>query len=91
MSTKRKIVIGPNQIRVCPYSQTYEAWCRGCGKETDLITFREAAKIVGADLDTVIAHAAKGSIHLGIRPEALLVCVNSLLGVAELSVNALAH
>lgn len=91
MKTNRKVVIAPNQIKVCRHSQTYEAWCRGCGRKTGLVTFREAAKIVGTDLDTVIKHAAKGSIHLGIRPEALLVCLNSLLGVDELRFSAASH
>lgn len=47
MMTERKVVIGPNHIRVCPHSQTYAAWCRGCGKEIDLVTFREAQKLSG--------------------------------------------
>lgn len=91
LKTKRKTVIGPNRIKICPYSQTYEAWCRGCGKDTDLVTFHEAVQIVGTDLDTVIKYVAKGNIHLGIRPEALLICLNSLVEVAEFSVPALAN
>lgn len=91
MITKRKVVIAPDHIRICPHSQTYAAWCRGCGRETDLVSFYEATKIVGKDMDTVINHVAKGSIHLGIRPEALLVCLNSLLSVDELLFEAAAH
>lgn len=91
MIAKRKVVIAPHQIKVCPHSRTYAAWCRGCGKETDLVSFHEAAEIVGKDLDAVINQVAKGRVHLGIRPEALLVCLNSLLGVDDLLFKAVAH
>jgi hypothetical protein len=68
------------QIRiVCSYSQVYEGWCKGCLADVEMITFAEAANIICSSVDRVIQRAAKGGIHLGVRPEAMLVCMNSLL------------
>ena len=73
---------------ICRQSQIYATACAGCGEEVELVTFPAAAKIVGESVDAVIEQAAKGNIHLGIRPEAMLVCLNSLLHVKEFSVAA---
>jgi ribosomal protein S27E len=74
--------IAVKRIRViCPQSQLYAAWCAGCGAETEMVTFAEAAKITCDDIDLVIAQVAGGNVHLGIRPEAMLICLDSLLRV----------
>lgn len=81
MKKLTKMFIAPEeQIRVvCPHANLYAAWCRGCRAETEMITFAEAADIICADFDKVVEQTAGGKVHLGIRREALLVCLNSLL------------
>lgn len=92
MRTKRKFVIEVDRVRlVCRRPRGYATQCRGCGAEVELVTFDEAAKIVGTSIDAIINCAARGKLHLGIVPEALLVCLNSLLGVAAFSRNVKAH
>lgn len=73
---------------VCPHSKLYAAWCRGCRTETEMVTFTEAADIICTDVDRVIEQTAAGRVHLGIRPEALLVCLNSLLRANQISSGA---
>lgn len=70
---------------ICPRAKLYAGWCRGCRSETEMVTFAEAAEIIAADADRVIEQTAAGKVHLGIRPEALLVCLNSLLRVNQIS------
>ena len=87
MKQLRKMFIAvEEQIRVvCPRAKLYAAWCRGCRAETEMVTFPEAADIICHDLSKVIEQTAAGKVHLGIRPEALLVCLNSLLRVNQMS------
>ncbi len=66
---------------VCPHSKLYAGWCRGCRAPTEMVTFAEAADIVCTDVNRIIEQTAAGKVHLGVRPEALLVCLNSLLRV----------
>lgn len=74
------MVIEVDRVRViCPHSQRYATWCAGCGEDVELVKVEEAAEIAGTNVDSIIRHAAGGRIHLGIRPEALLFCLNSLL------------
>lgn len=79
---KKMFIAVEEQIQVvCPNSKLYAAWCRGCCKETEMVTFSEAANIICTDVKKVVEQTAAGRVHLGIRPEALLVCLNSLLRV----------
>lgn len=79
---KKMFIAVEEQISfACPHSKMYAAWCRGCREKTEMVTFAEAANIICADVDKVIEQTAGGEVHLGIRPEALLVCLNSLLRV----------
>lgn len=64
---------------VSPHSKTYAAWCPACFKTIEMITFHEACEIAAAELDDVIKLATVGKLHLGIRPEAVLICLDSLL------------
>ena len=83
MKRLRKICITvEEQIRVVsPKSRLYAGWCRGCSEETEMVTFAEAAEIICTDVDKIVEQTAAGRVHLGIRPEALLVCLNSLLRI----------
>lgn len=84
--------IAVKQIRmVCPQAQLYASWCAGCRADVEMVTFAEAAKIAGTEVEAVIAETAKGNVHLGIRPEALLVCLDSLLRLNEFSLSAKTH
>jgi hypothetical protein len=86
--------IAVNRIRVvCPQAQLYASWCSGCRADVEMVTFAEAASIACTSVDSIIEQAAKGKVHLGIRPEAMLVCLNSLLCINEflLSTNAEMH
>ena len=74
---KRIPVIALDRIRVI--SEKYVTWCSGCGEDVDLVRIDEAAEIACTNTSTIVERAAAGEIHLGIRPEALLFCVNSLL------------
>ena len=78
---KANISITPPQKITLLSRQTnsYIGLCRGCWKTVEMVSFQEAGQIVGANLDEVIKRAASGSLHLGIRPEALLICLDSLL------------
>lgn len=79
---KEMFIAVEDQISVvCPHSKLYAAWCRGCRRETEMVTFTEAADIICTDVKKVVEQTAAGRVHLGIRPEALLVCLNSLLRV----------
>lgn len=90
--TERKIVIEVKRVRaVCRRSRVYVTQCAGCGTEVELVTFDDAAKILGTNIDAVIKLAAGGEIHIGIVPEALLVCLNSLLGVVAFKHSVKAH
>jgi hypothetical protein len=83
---KEMFIAVEEQIRVvCPQSKLYAGWCRGCRAETEMVTFAEAAEIICTDVEKVVEQTADGKVHLGIRPEALLVCLNSLLRVNRLS------
>lgn len=64
---------------ISPISPRYETWCSGCGDEVELVRIDEAAEITGTNTTAIIERAAAGEIHIAIRPEALLFCVNSLL------------
>ena len=89
---KRKLVIEVERVRtVCRRSPIYLTRCAGCGTEVELVTFDDAAKIIGTSRQAIIKFAAGGEIHIGIVPEALLVCLNSLLDVAAFSRNVKAH
>ena len=83
---KRIFIAVEEQIReVCPRSKLYAAWCRGCRAETEMVTFAEAADIICTDVDKVIEQTAAGEVHLGIRSEAMLVCLNSLLQINRIA------
>ena len=87
---KQIFIAVEEQIRtVCPHSKLYAGWCRGCRAETEMVTFAEAADIICTDVDRIIEQTAAGKVHLGVRPEALLVCLNSLLRVNRISSGAL--
>lgn len=60
-------------------TNSFVGMCRGCWKEVEMVSFQEAVQIVGVGLDEIINKTASGSLHLGIRPEALLICLDSLL------------
>jgi hypothetical protein len=80
---KRKFVIEVERIRaVCRHSHIYLTHCAGCSAEVELVTFDDAAKIIGTNRDAIIKLAAGGELHLEIVPEALLVCLTLLLKVA---------
>lgn len=82
MRNGRKPVIEVDRVRiVSELSQRYATWCAGCGETVELVKVEEAAEIAGTSVAAVIERAASRKIHLGIRPEALLFCVNSLLQV----------
>lgn len=78
---KGKISLTPPQriTPLCQKTESYVGLCRGCQKLVEMVAFREAVQIVGVKLDVLIKQAASGSLHLGIRPEALLICLDSLL------------
>jgi hypothetical protein len=78
---KRKIRLTPPQkiMPLCSQTKSYFGVCRGCRKTVEMVSFREAVQIVGIELNELIRRAAGGSLHLGIRPEALLICLDSLL------------
>lgn len=79
MRNKRKPVIEVDRVHfMSPLSPRYETWCSGCGQEVELVRIDEAAKIAGTGTTAIIERAAAGEIHMAIRPEALLFCVNSL-------------
>jgi hypothetical protein len=83
---KEMFIAVEEQIKlVCPQSKLYAAWCRGCRAKTEMVTFAEAAEIICTDIEKVVEQTADGEVHLGIRPEALLVCLNSLLRANRLS------
>ena len=73
---------------VCRYSQRWAMWCAHCHADVELAEAEEAAQIAGTNVEAIINHAACGKIHLGITPEALLFCVNSLLSVKAFFKNA---
>jgi hypothetical protein len=80
---KRKPVVEVEIVRaVCCRAHIYLTHCAGCGREVELVTFDDAAKIIGTNRDAIIRLAAGAELHLGIVPEALLVCLNSLLEIA---------
>jgi hypothetical protein len=80
MKKKNKPVITVAGVRVIsPLSPRYAGWCAGCGKTVELVKIDEAALIAGTGVEPIIERAARRKIHLGIRPEALLFCVDSLL------------
>lgn len=60
-------------------TNSYVGMCRGCWKTVEMVGFHEAVQIVGVDFDEIIKRASSGALHLGIRPEALLICLESLL------------
>lgn len=77
---KKMFIAVEEQIRVlCPQTKSYAAWCRGCRAETEMVTFDEAAEIICRDVEKIVGQTASGKVHLGVRREALLVCLNSLL------------
>jgi hypothetical protein len=79
---KKMFIAVEEQIRVvCPQTKLYAAWCRGCRAETEMITFAEAADIICTKVEKVVEQTAGGKVHLGVRSEALLVCLNSLLQI----------
>ena len=80
---KRKPFIAVDSVRqLSPFAACYATFCAGCGATVELVRAEEAAAIAGTDLDAVIERAASGEVHLGLRPEALLFCVNSLVASA---------
>jgi hypothetical protein len=82
---KKMFIAVEEQIRIIsPHSKLYAAWCRGCCTETEMVTFAEAADIISTDVEKVVEQTAGGRVHLGVRPEALLVCLNSLLRINEM-------
>ena len=82
---KKMFITVEEQLRmVCPPSKLYAAWCRGCRAETEMVTFAEAADILCADVEKVVEQTAAAEVHLGVRPEALLVCLRSLLQINRL-------
>jgi len=85
MKRLRKMFIAvEEQIRIIsPHSKLYAAWCRGCRAETEMVTFAEAADIICMDIEKVVEQTAGGKVHLGVRPEALLVCLQSLLQINQ--------
>ncbi len=81
---KKMFIAVEEQIRiVCPHSKLYATWCRGCRAETEMVTFAEAADIICTDVDKVVEQTAGGAVHLGVRREALLVCLKSLLQINQ--------
>ena len=81
---KQMFIAVEEQIRlISPHSKLYAAWCRGCRAETEMVTFAEAADIICTDVEKVVEQTAGGKVHLGIRSEALLVCLNSLLRINQ--------
>lgn len=78
---KSRISLTPPQkiMPLCSQTKIYVGVCRGCHKSVEMVGFREAVQIVGIELNELIKRAASGSLHLGIRPEALLICLDSLL------------
>ena len=78
---KRSLGLTPPQkiMPMCKQTNSYVGQCRSCHKLVEMVGFREAVQIVGVDLNELITRAASGSLHLGIRPEALLICLDSLL------------
>jgi ribosomal protein S27E len=83
---KRMFIAVEEQIRpICPRSKLYATWCKGCRAETEMVTFAEAADIICTDVNKVVEQTAGGEVHLGIRREAMLVCLNSLLRINRIA------
>lgn len=78
------MVVEINRVRVLSRpAQLYTTHCAGCRREVELVTFNEAARLVGSNIDNIIRRAAKGELHLGLVPEAMLVCLDSLTKTAQ--------
>ncbi len=79
MQTNSKFIIkrGPRAINYS--SHPFSMWCRGCRANVETVSLKEAAEITRTNTNEVITYAAQGKIHLGIRPEAVLFCLDSLL------------
>lgn len=69
----KRVLLSANHIPV------YSGYCSACGAAVELVTFSQAVEITADDLDKLIENAAVGSLHLAILPEALLICLESLL------------
>lgn len=92
MRKERRIVVEVNRVqRVAEHSHVYTTYCAGCRNKVELVTFQEAAKITGGSIEKIVRRAAKGELHLGLVPEAMLVCLNSLLNIPNLSQKLQTH
>lgn len=77
---KKIVVNSPHAIEPSALgADGFSGWCLGCGQAVEMVAFRQAARIAQIGLDDLILVAARGELHLGVRPEALLICLNSLL------------
>jgi DNA polymerase III alpha subunit (gram-positive type) len=86
MRKQRRIVVETNRVqRVANHSDVYTTHCAGCRNKVELVTFQEAAKITGSPIEKIVRRAAKGELHLGLVPEAMLVCLNSLMNIPNIS------
>lgn len=84
LKLNEKFLVNTKRMQIVSFaSERYTTLCSGCGKTVDLATFAEASEIVNANIDEIINRVASGAVHVVIRPEALLVCLDSLLGVAN--------
>ena len=76
---KQFLIKAPRTQIVLRASDRYLTECGICNKTVDLVTFAEASEIVGVGVDEIIDRSAAGVLHIAVRPEALLVCLSSLL------------
>jgi hypothetical protein len=89
---KRVSLTPPQKIAVlCSQTNSYIGICNKCRKPVEMVSFREAGEITGIEKNELIKQAANGSLHLGIRPEVLLICLDSLLQSEYKSVKNLSN
>lgn len=82
MKTRRRTEIVFERDRTIVYPGRYLhriAWCKCCGKEVQMITVFEAAKLAMVSTFTIYSNVKDGEVHGWKTAEGiLLVCLNSL-------------
>lgn len=87
MGIEKEIVIEIERVRVvCQKSKRRDAWCDGCGDNSEFISPFEAATLTGQSLEQIAELASLEKIHNLMTPaQTFLVCLNSLLRTFESS------
>jgi hypothetical protein len=83
---KRGIFLEVERVKqINRFPPVYVTKCAGCSNcEVDLVSFQEAAKIAGTNLEGIIYLASTGVLHLALTPDAFLICLNSLINFLNL-------